>query len=116
MVHLVLLVWESSPFWYDTYKLTKGEELQLTERFYLYDDTIETRTRFISFMGGQQRIDLALMQTDRFYGKQLVLDMQRNRFAIIGQDDLEEDGYLEHAFNLSEEEAAELKDFLEELV
>lgn len=88
----------------------------MEERFFLYDDTYDTKTRFVSFMGESSRVDLALLITDRFYGKTLVLDMQGNRFAIIGPDDLEEPGYLEHAFSLTEEEAAEWKDFLYEVI
>jgi hypothetical protein len=86
------------------------------ERFFLYDDTVETRTRFVSFMGEHRRFDLAITQTDRFYGKYLVLDLQSNRFAIIGQDDLDEPGYLEHAYNLSEEDANDLRSFLQEFI
>ncbi|MBA2871480.1 hypothetical protein HNQ85_001750 [Anoxybacillus calidus] len=86
------------------------------ERFFLYDDTVQTKTRFVSFMGETQRFDLAIMQTDRFYGKYLVLDLQSNRFAIIGQDDLDEPGYLEHAYNLSEEDANDLRSFLQEFI
>jgi hypothetical protein len=37
----------------------------MTERFFLYDDAEETKTRFISFLGTNQRFDLALVQTDR---------------------------------------------------
>ena len=88
----------------------------MEERFYLYDYKEQTNTRFVSFVGESQRIDLAIISSERFYGKQLVLDMQSNAFAIIGQDDLDEEGYLEHAFRLSEEQAAELKDFLEQVV
>ncbi|MEK4028308.1 DUF3055 domain-containing protein [Pseudobacillus sp. FSL P4-0506] len=88
----------------------------MPERFFLYDETESTKTRYISFMGEHQRFDLALIQTDRYFGKRLVLDIQGSRFAIIGQDDLEEPGYLEHAFNLTEEEAAELRDFLCEVI
>ncbi|PLR82855.1 cytosolic protein [Bacillus canaveralius] len=88
----------------------------MAERFFLYDDTEETKTRFVSFMGENTRFDLAITQTDRHYGKSLVLDMQGSRFAIIGQDDLDEEGYLEHAFQLSEEDAAELRSFLFELL
>lgn len=86
------------------------------ERFFLYDDTVETKTRFISFMGDTQRFDLAIIKSDRYYGKSLVLDIQSNRFAIIGTDDLDEPGYIEHAYNLSEDEAEELKSFLYEVV
>jgi hypothetical protein len=88
----------------------------MNDRFYLYDDTVETKTRFVSFLGERQRFDLAIIQTDRFYGKYLVLDLQSNRFAIIGQDDLEEPGYLEHAYRLSEEDANDLRAFLYECI
>jgi hypothetical protein len=88
----------------------------LSERFYLYDDTEESRTRFVSFMGEHQRFDLAIISSSRYYGKQLVLDVQSNRFAIIGSDDLDEPGYLEHAYKLAEEEAEELRSFLHELM
>ncbi|MFC4323512.1 DUF3055 domain-containing protein [Litchfieldia salsa] len=88
----------------------------MSERFFLYDDTVDTKTRFISFMGEQQRFDLAIIRSDRYYGKHIVLDIQSNRFAIIGSDDLEEPGYLEHAYNLSEEDAEELRSFLYEIV
>jgi hypothetical protein len=88
----------------------------LTERFFLYDDIEDTKTRFVSFMGENSRFDLALIQSDRYYGKQLVLDIQGGRFAIIGQDDLEEEGYIGHVFQLSEDDAVELTSFLSELI
>ena len=86
------------------------------DRFYLYDEAEETKTRYVSFMGTSARFDLGIMQTDRYYGKNLVFDIQSGRFAIIGQDDLEEPGYLEHVFNLNEEDAQDLREFLEETV
>ncbi|SFS65609.1 DUF3055 domain-containing protein [Marininema halotolerans] len=80
--------------------------------FFLYDESEDTRTRFVSFVGQTSRFDLGITVTSRFYGKLLVSNLQSNRFAIIGHDDLEEPGYLEHVYNLNEEEAQELKDFL----
>jgi hypothetical protein len=59
---------------------------------------------------------LAIVKTDRHYGKHLVLDLQGSRFAIIGEDDLNEEGYLEYAFQLNEEDAEELRSFLLELL
>lgn len=88
----------------------------MKERFFLYDDIENTRTRFVSFVGENQRFDLAIVQSDRHYGKHLVLDMQGNRFAIIGQDDLQEEGYLEYAFQLNEQDAEELRSFLYEIM
>ncbi|KPL58996.1 DUF3055 domain-containing protein [Rossellomorea vietnamensis] len=88
----------------------------MSERFYLYDDTENTRTRFVSFMGENQRYDLAITQTERYYGKSLVLDLQGSRFAIMGRDDLDEPGYVESVFKLTLEEADELRDFLGEII
>lgn len=88
----------------------------MSERFFLYDDTVDTKTRFVSFTNENNRFDLAIIQSDRYYGKVIVLNIQGGRFAIIGPDDLEEEGYIEHAFQINEEDAAELTAFLSELV
>lgn len=86
------------------------------ELFYLYDTTEDTRTRFIGFMGEHTRYDLAVVTTEHFYGKKMVINLQNNRCAIIGQDDLKEEGYLEFAFGYSENEAQELYQFLERVI
>lgn len=88
----------------------------MSERFFLYDDTVTTQTRFVSFMGEEERYDLALVISDRYYGKVLVLDILRNKFAIIGRDDLDEPGYLEYAYSLDEKGAEELRSFLYEVI
>lgn len=88
----------------------------MSERFFLYNDIEDTKTRFVSFVGENTRFDLAILQSDRHYGKQIVMDLQGSRFAIIGEDDLKEEGYLEYAFQLSEEDAEELRQFLYELI
>ncbi|CAM5342094.1 Cytosolic protein OS=Lysinibacillus sphaericus OX=1421 GN=LS41612_05265 PE=4 SV=1 [Lysinibacillus sphaericus] len=85
------------------------------ERFFLYDDVEDTKTRFVSFAGQKLRYDLAILQSSRFFGKVLVMDIQFGRFAIIA-DDVEEPGYLEHVYNRSEEETVELREYLRELL
>ncbi|MNZ98743.1 hypothetical protein D3C78_1180420 [compost metagenome] len=80
---------------------------------FMSDSTEQTSTRFVTFFGPSlKRFDLAVTTTSRFYGKKLVADLQSGKTAIIGPDDLEEEGYLEHTFKLTEEEAAELAQFL----
>ena len=84
---------------------------------YLYDHTEETSTRFVCFVGETlRRFDLAIMTTTRYYGKKLVIDLQTGRSAVIGPDDLEEEGYLEYAYKITEEEAKELQSFLSQVV
>ena len=86
------------------------------ERFFLYDDVEDSKTRFVSFTGRKLRYDLAIVQSSRFFGKVLVLDMQMGNFAIMGPDDVEEEGYIEHVYKRSEEEAEDLREYLRELL
>lgn len=83
---------------------------------FLYDFQEETKIRFVSFLGETRRFDLAILTTENYFGKMIILEIQKNRFAIMGQDDLEEEGYLEEAFSLKAEEAAELKEFLSSIL
>lgn len=84
---------------------------------YLYDTTEDTSSRFVSFVGPSvKRFDLVITTSGRFYGKKLIADLQTGKTAIIGPDDLEEEGYLENVFKLEEDETAELRVFLAEIV
>jgi hypothetical protein len=95
----------------------KGDYCQMSEeRFFLYDEKENTEVRFVSFMGDASRYDLAILKTNKYYGKTIVMDLQGNRFSITGEDDLREEGYLEHIFNLTEIEAEELREFLSEII
>ncbi|HJV44363.1 MAG TPA: DUF3055 domain-containing protein [Bacillota bacterium] len=84
------------------------------DTFFLYDDSETTKVRYVSFVKNH-RHDLLVIPTDRYYGKMIIVNLQSNRTAIIGDDDLKEEGYLEYAFKISEEEAEELRHFLETL-
>lgn len=84
---------------------------------FLSDSTEQTTTRFITMVTPSlNRFDLAITTTNRFYGKKLVIDLQSGISAVIGPDDLEEEGFLEYRFKLTEEKAQELYHFLLEVV
>jgi hypothetical protein len=88
-----------------------------SELDYLYDTTEDTRTRFVCFVGdAMRRFDLAITSSNRFFGKKLVTDLQQGKTAILGPDDLEAEGYLEHVYGLTEEEAEELTSFLGNII
>lgn len=82
---------------------------------FLYDVNEATNIRYVSFFTDHSRFDLAIIRSERFFGKSLVLDIQNGRLAIVGKDDLDEPGYLEYAFGISEDAAEELKDFLTQI-
>jgi hypothetical protein len=88
----------------------------MSERFFLYDEAEDTKSRYVSFMGENQRFDLVIITTNRYFGKKLVLNMQSSRYAVIGTDDLEEEGYIESVFQLDEIDGNELRDFLYEVI
>ncbi|MBP2002174.1 hypothetical protein J2Z69_003231 [Paenibacillus shirakamiensis] len=80
---------------------------------FLSDMNEQSSSRFVTFIGhSMKRFDLVITTTNRFYGKKLVTDLQAGRTAILGSDDLEEEGYLERIFSLEEEEGEELRTFL----
>jgi hypothetical protein len=84
---------------------------------FLYDRKEDTITRFVCFFGESlHRFDLAITTTTNFYGKKIVTDLQSGRSAVIGPDDLAEEGYLEYVYKLKSEQAEELKAFLIEVI
>ncbi|MCC3377094.1 DUF3055 domain-containing protein [Cohnella sp. REN36] len=87
--------------------------MELKDFDFLSDSTEQTTTRYVTFITpGLARFDLAILTTNRFYGKKLVIDMQSGRSGVLAYDDLEEEGVLESVFKLKAEDAAELAQFL----
>ncbi len=78
----------------------------------MYDETEVTTTRFVGFIGEYGRFDLAIVTTNRFFGKRLVISLQSGRSAILTADEAEDADYIAMAFQVSEQEASELATFL----
>ncbi|KIX90628.1 cytosolic protein [Staphylococcus microti] len=83
---------------------------------FLYDDIEPSQIRFVGFIGEESRYDLVLLQTDRHYGKTLVLNTQTNKFGIIGTDDLEEEGYIAYILGVNEAEGKEITEYLRDVI
>lgn len=83
---------------------------------FLYDDEEQSQVQFVGFVGEHSRYDLMLIQTDRHYGKTLVLNMQNNKFGIIGTDDIEEEGYIAHILGVTQEESDEIIEYLNQVI
>ncbi|UXU54493.1 DUF3055 domain-containing protein [Staphylococcus agnetis] len=83
---------------------------------FLYDDFEPSQVRFVGFVGDHSRYDLVLLQTDRHYGKTIVLNTQTNKFGIIGTDDLEEEGYIAYILGVNDDEAEEITAYLHEVI
>lgn len=83
---------------------------------YLYDDDESSQVQFVGFVGEYSRYDLMLIQTDRHFGKTMVLNMQTNKFGIIGIDDLEEEGYIAYILGVTENEGNEITEYLNQVI
>ncbi|AYX89369.1 DUF3055 domain-containing protein [Staphylococcus cohnii] len=83
---------------------------------YLYDDDESSQVQFVGFVGEFSRYDLMLIQTDRHFGKTIVLNMQTNKFGIIGTDDLEEEGYIAYILGVTENEGNEITEYLNQVI
>ncbi|MCU5745933.1 DUF3055 domain-containing protein [Staphylococcus sp. SQ8-PEA] len=83
---------------------------------YLYDDDESAQVQFVGFVGEESRYDLMMIQTDRHYGKTIVLNMQNNRYGLVGTDDLEEEGYIAYALGVSEAEGEEITEYLQQVI
>ncbi|MFD1039462.1 SAV0927 family protein [Virgibacillus byunsanensis] len=87
-----------------------------SEQDYILDKTVKKEVRYISFMGNLHRHDFALMEHREDPSKKVVIDLQRNRFAILGRDDIAKEGGIEHIFHVTEMEAEELREFFKQIL
>lgn len=79
----------------------------------LYEETVTSKIKYISFIGASnRRFDLAIINTEHFYGKRLVIEILSGKTVILGKEDLEDPGFLGDAFGLSEKEGNDLYEFL----
>ncbi|SFA91194.1 Protein of unknown function [Lentibacillus halodurans] len=83
---------------------------------FLKDETVTREIRYISFMSSLKRYDFAFMKNEENPGKYTVINLQKNRFAVLGKDDLSKKGDIEHTFHESQMEADEIRKFLKEVL
>lgn len=89
----------------------------MNEEHDLIKSSTETaKIKYVSFKGKYHRYDLAIINSKRFLGKKVVLDLRESRFGILDRDEIEKNGNLEHQFNLNEMEAEELRIYLRQIV
>ncbi|MGV2621646.1 DUF3055 domain-containing protein [Halobacillus sp. ACCC02827] len=88
----------------------------MAERPLLEDFTQDTSTRFVSFTAGSHRFELALMKADCFDNQTMVINLPKNRQALLDLENINRAGHLEHMFQLSTMEAEELRTYLPDLL
>ena len=81
----------------------------------LYDVSENASLNFVGYMTDSARYDFAIVYTDHFFGKPLVVCMQTGRSAPLCSEDLSHLDYLQKLYNLSHRsDAEELASFLEQ--
>lgn len=82
----------------------------------LKDETKTKELRYISFMGNYQRYDFALMKHEENPEKMVVIYLQKNRFIVLGKEDLDNQRNIEHFLHETAMEADEVRTFLKEIL
>ena len=73
----------------------------------LYDETEQSQVRFVGFTSETTRYDFAIVYTNMFFGKALVVDMQMGRSALLSVDDIDNVDYLQRYFHIKDDEEME---------
>ncbi|MFZ3576759.1 SAV0927 family protein [Virgibacillus sp. DJP39] len=81
----------------------------------LKDESLEQEVRYLSFMGNFRRYDFAITNA-REQDKKVVIDLQKNRYAVLSKEDFSNEGGIEHSFHVTEIEADELRKILRDLL
>jgi hypothetical protein len=76
---------------------------------HMYDESENAKVDFFGYASQRARYDFAIVFTNRFFGKPLVVCMQTGRSSLLCADDLANTDYLQRTFSIAEEaEAREL--------
>lgn len=90
---------------------------QMASKFEILKDETKTKElRYISFMGNYQRYDFALMNHEEDPDKTVVIHLQKNRFIVVGKEDLNNNRDVEHILHETAMEADEVRAFLKEVL
>lgn len=78
----------------------------------LYDEMEGAKVRFVGFTTVETRYDFAIVYTNMFFGKPLVICMQTGRSTLLDSKDIEDLDHLQTVFRIrTKEEAADLAEF-----
>lgn len=72
-----------------------------------YDDTENAKVDFFGYASELARYDFAIVYTNRFFGKPLVVCMQTGRSSLLDPDDLKDTEGLQKTFAIKKAEEAE---------
>ncbi|WP_026690086.1 DUF3055 domain-containing protein [Alteribacter aurantiacus] len=81
----------------------------------LYDEVEQVNVRFVGIATDYHRYDFAIMYTNMFFGKAMVICMQTGRSTLLSLDDTQEPEPIMKAFHIKhKEDAEEVASFLRE--
>ncbi len=79
----------------------------------MYDVSERTPVHFLGYASERNRFDLAIVYTDSFFGKPLVVCMQTGRSSLLSAEDVGNIEYLQRIYKIKmKEDAEELSHFL----
>ncbi|AST92208.1 DUF3055 domain-containing protein [Sutcliffiella cohnii] len=83
----------------------------------LYDDNENVNARFVGFTTEEARYDFAIVYTNLFFGKPLVVCMQTGRSTLLDPKDITDLNHLQTVFRIdSKEQAEDLAEFFKSAI
>jgi hypothetical protein len=79
---------------------------------YLYDETERPLTRYVSFATQNKRYDLAMVYTQHFNGKTLVISLQNLQGGLIAMEDIDHADVWVKALQIDPDDVEIVKEFL----
>ncbi|MGG1663282.1 SAV0927 family protein [Brevibacillus sp. NRS-1366] len=79
---------------------------------YLYDQSENLLSRFVTFATENNRYDLAFFYSQHFDGKNIVVSLQNMRAALISSDDISHDQSWIHSLDIRPEDVGIVSHFL----
>lgn len=73
----------------------------------LYDVTERVSVNFMGYVSERSRFDFAVIYTDHFFGKPLVVCMQTGRSSLLSLEDVNDLDYLQNVFRIKDRREVE---------
>ncbi|SHM92915.1 SAV0927 family protein [Gracilibacillus kekensis] len=83
---------------------------------YFKDEKEPSNTRFISFKGGSERFDLAIITANSLGDDYIILDMNSNKYSRLNTETIDQPNYVEHALQYNEMEAEDFRAYIKPLL
>ncbi|UOQ85310.1 SAV0927 family protein [Gracilibacillus salinarum] len=83
---------------------------------FIKNEQENSNLRFVSFKGGLDRFDLAIISSKGLGDELIIVDLNTNKYSKLNESKLESTEFVEHAFQYSQLEADDFRTYLKKIL